>query len=49
MAQLKNSKPKPGEKLHKFIATGGKPADYNKVNNTEKLRASSKAPASKKL
>lgn len=28
----KNSKPKAGMKLHKFIATGGKPADYKKVN-----------------
>lgn len=28
--------------LHKFIATGGKPKDYNKMNSTEKLRASSK-------
>lgn len=36
------SKPKAGESLHKFIATGGKPKDYNKVNNTEKLRKSSK-------
>lgn len=36
------AKPKKGMKLHKFIATGGKPADYNRVNNTDKLRASSK-------
>lgn len=42
MANLKNSKPKKGEKLHKFIATGGKPKDFNKINGTEKLRASSK-------
>lgn len=28
---LKN-KPKAGMKLHKFIALGGKPSDYNKVN-----------------
>ena len=34
--------PKKGMKLHKFIATGGKPKDFNKVNGTEKLRASSK-------
>lgn len=32
MAKLKNSKPKAGMKLHKFIATGGKPKDFNKVN-----------------
>lgn len=37
-----NNKPKPGMKLHQFIATGGKPQDYNKVNGTDKLRASSK-------
>ncbi len=36
------SKPKPGMSLHKHIATGGKPSTYNKMNNTEKLRASSK-------
>lgn len=36
------SKPKQGMTLHKFIATGGKPADYNKMNKTEALRASSK-------
>lgn len=41
-ATLKNSKPKAGEKLHKFIATGGDPAMFNKVNNTDKLRARSK-------
>ena len=34
--------PKKGMKLHKFIATGGKPKDYNSVNGTDKLRASSK-------
>lgn len=38
---LKN-KPKPGMKLHKFIALGGKPQDFNKVNGTAKLRAGSK-------
>ncbi len=32
MASLKNSKPKAGMKLHKFIAVGGKPQDFNKVN-----------------
>ena len=36
------SKPKKGMSLHKFVATGGKPKDYNSVNETEKLRASSK-------
>ena len=41
-AKLKNSKPEAGMKLHKFIAVGGNPADYNKANNTDKLRASSK-------
>ncbi len=42
MATLKNSSPKKGMKLHNFIATGGKPKDYNKVNGTDKLRSSSK-------
>ncbi len=28
MATLKNSKPKQGMSLHKFIATGGKPKDH---------------------
>lgn len=28
MASLKNSKPKKGMGLHKFIATGGKPSQY---------------------
>ena len=42
MATLKNSKPTAGMKLHKWVATGGKPQDYNKANNTDKLRASSK-------
>jgi hypothetical protein len=41
MATLKN-KPAKGMKLHKFIALGGKPKDYNSVNGTEKLRSSSK-------
>ncbi len=36
------AKPKKGMTLHKFIATGGKPKDYKKVNGTEALRASSK-------
>ncbi len=31
-AKLKNSKPKAGQKLHHFIAQGGKPANFNKVN-----------------
>lgn len=26
------AKPKAGMKLHKFIATGGKPKNFNKVN-----------------
>lgn len=47
MAQLKNSSPKPGMKLHKFIATGGKPKDFNSVNKTESLRASSKRGSGK--
>ena len=42
METLKNSKPEKGMKLHKWVATGGKPSDYNKTNNTDKLRASSK-------
>jgi len=42
-----NSKPTKGMTLHKFIATGGKPKDYNKANGTEKLRASSKKGSAK--
>lgn len=42
MVSLKNSKPTKGMKLHKFLATGGKPSAYNKINGTDKLRASSK-------
>lgn len=42
MAPLKNSKPKAGMKLHKFIATGGKPKDFNSVNKTAALRKGSK-------
>jgi len=38
----KKSKPVKGMSLHHFIAVGGKPADFNKANETEKLRASSK-------
>lgn len=41
MANLK-AKPKAGTKLHQFIATGGKPSNFNKVNKTAALRASSK-------
>lgn len=41
MASLKN-KPKAGMKLHKYIALGGKPSSFNKVNNTESKRKSSK-------
>lgn len=36
------SKPVKGMSLHKFIATGGSPKNYNKVNKTSALRASSK-------
>ncbi len=32
MASLKNSKPKAGMKLHQFIAVGGKPKNFKKVN-----------------
>ncbi len=32
MAQAMKTKPKAGMKLHKFIATGGKPKDFNKIN-----------------
>lgn len=35
MATLKN-KPKAGMKLHKFIALGGKPKDFNSVNKKKK-------------
>lgn len=44
MANIKTKVKKSGKgsSLHHFIATGGKPADYNKVNQTEKLRSSSK-------
>ena len=40
--KIRNSKPAKGQKLHTFIAVGGKPKDFNKVNNTESLRKSSK-------
>lgn len=33
--------------LHKFVATGGKPKDFNAMNKTEKLRASSKKGSAK--
>ena len=36
------AKPRKGDSLHKFVAQGGKPATYNKLNGTEALRASSK-------
>ena len=42
MAKLKNSKPKRGETLHRFIATGGDPKSFNSMNGTDALRASSK-------
>lgn len=43
MTSLKNSKPKAGMKLHKFIATGGNPKNFNQVNGTAAKRAASKA------
>lgn len=39
---MPKSKPAKGMTLHKFIATGGKPADFNKANGTDKLRSGSK-------
>lgn len=43
MAKQKlKSKPAKGMKLHKFIALGGNPKDFNTINGTDKLRASSK-------
>lgn len=39
---MPKAKPKKGMKLHKFIATGGKPKDYNKVNGTDALRSKSR-------
>ena len=36
------AKPKKGQTLHRFIAQGGKPSEFNKLNGTEALRASSK-------
>lgn len=36
MTQQMKSKPKAGMSLHKFVATGGKPADYKKVNKKKK-------------
>ena len=41
MHKSKN-KPKAGQKLHKVIAQGGSPKSFNRLNNTDKLRASSK-------
>ena len=32
MSKLMTKKNKKGMSLHKFVATGGKPANYNKVN-----------------
>lgn len=32
MTQVMKKKAKKGMSLHKFVATGGKPADYKKVN-----------------
>lgn len=44
MAKPTNPRNQPtrGMKLHKFIATGGNPKDFNGVNKTEELRRSSK-------
>lgn len=42
------NQPTRGMKLHKFIATGGNPKDFNKVNGTEALRASSKGQGENK-
>ncbi len=43
MAKQKNkNKPKAGMKLTHFIALGGNPKDFNKINGTGTLRASSK-------
>ena len=43
-ADLTNSdkNTQPGTKLHQFVATGGKPKDYNPTNKTKSKRASSK-------
>ena len=32
---MKNSKPQAGQKLHTFIAVGGKPSQYNSVNKKQ--------------
>jgi hypothetical protein len=40
--KTKMNKPKKGQKLHVFVAQGGKPSEYNKLNKTEKLRERSK-------
>lgn len=37
-----NTRNKAGMTLHKWIATGGKPKEYNKANGTAAKRASSK-------
>lgn len=36
MAQLQKHKNKAGMSLHHFIATGGKPANFNSVNKKKK-------------
>jgi len=36
MAVEKKNKPTKGMKLHKFIALGGKPKDFNSVNKKSK-------------
>ena len=32
------AKPKPGMKLHKVIALGGKPSDFKKLNNKPSVK-----------
>lgn len=39
------AKPKKGTSLHQFIATGGKPSQYKKVNNVEAKTKDSKKGA----
>lgn len=40
--QKPKNKPKKGQAFHHFVALGGNPKDFNPINGTEKLRASSK-------
>lgn len=46
-AKLKHPHIRAGQKLHKVIAQGGNPANFNRLNNTESLRRSSKHPSGK--